>query len=54
MFLLHAAYVVLVPASDFGVDSTLGYLRICCAVSSEELEEAFDRIEYVASQVTKK
>jgi len=54
MFLLHSAYVIVVPSSDFGVDPTLGYLRLACAVPVAVLEEAFERIEFVAKQVTGK
>jgi len=53
MLLLHGAYVALVPASDFGCSPSDGYLRISCSVSPQELEEAFERIEHVAKQVTR-
>ena len=46
---LKEAHVLVLPGNAFGKCGE-GHIRICCTVSKEKLEEAFDRIEKVMEE----
>ena len=47
-FIFENAHVLTLPGTAFGSCGE-GHLRLCCTVSTDKLQEAFDRIEKALS-----